>query len=69
MRRLTIGYMYYPETREPNAYPKLQLQGRWLEKLGWEIGTKVEITETPEEIVIRKLTSQENTESSPEIQQ
>lgn len=64
MRKLTVGYMSYPDSREPNVYPKLQLQGRWLEKLGWEIGTKVEVTETPEEIVIRKV----QPENSPEIQ-
>lgn len=57
MRRLTIGYMYYPDTRQGNTYPKLLIQGRWLQRLGWEIGDKVELQESPTEIVIHKTGS------------
>jgi len=56
MRRLTIGYV--PDRaiyrRLTRFYPKIRLEGLWLEKLGWVIGERVEIAESPEEIVIRK---------------
>ncbi|MFL8004372.1 SymE family type I addiction module toxin [Xanthomonas vasicola] len=50
-QQCTRGYGYYPDSQQP--VPALRLRGRWLEKLGFAIGSKLRITVRDRELVIR----------------
>jgi toxic protein SymE len=41
-RRLTVSYTY-SDSESDKPYPFIRLQGRWLERLGFAIGSKVEV--------------------------
>nr|WP_242629226.1 SymE family type I addiction module toxin [Xanthomonas oryzae] len=49
-QQCTVGYGYYPDSHEP--VPALRLRGRWLEQLGFAIGSKLRITVRDRELVI-----------------
>ena len=53
MRKLTVGYMYIND----RIYPVIRLQGRWLEKAGFEVGDKVVVDVRKGRIVIVRRTS------------
>lgn len=42
--------------------PKIQLQGKWLEKIGFSIGDTVAVEYSDNAIIIRPLTSEEKHE-------
>ncbi|WP_355506407.1 SymE family type I addiction module toxin [Xanthomonas cannabis] len=46
----TVGYGYYPATHQ--RIPTLRLRGRWLEQLGFTIGSKLNITMRNGELVV-----------------
>ncbi|MBB4593827.1 SymE family type I addiction module toxin [Xanthomonas cannabis] len=46
----TIGYGYYPASN--HRIPTLRLRGRWLEQLGFVIGSKVQIRLRDGELVV-----------------
>jgi len=48
-RRLTITYAYGPNNEKP--YPLIRLQGKWLERLGFAIGSRV-VVATGEGVVV-----------------
>ncbi|WP_428959983.1 SymE family type I addiction module toxin [Xanthomonas oryzae] len=45
-----MSYGYYPDNHQP--IPALRLRGRWLEELGFAIGSKLRITVRDRELVI-----------------
>ncbi|CBA16767.1 SymE family type I addiction module toxin [Xanthomonas albilineans] len=49
-QQCTVGYGYYPDNHQP--VPALRLRGRWLEQLGFAIGSKLRITVRDRELVI-----------------
>ncbi|OLI53801.1 transposase [Xanthomonas oryzae pv. oryzae] len=49
-QQCTMGYGYYPDSQKP--VPALRLRGRWLEQLGFAIGSKLRITVRDRELVI-----------------
>ncbi|PPU91074.1 SymE family type I addiction module toxin [Xanthomonas albilineans] len=49
-QQCTMGYGYYPDSQQP--IPALRLRGRWLEQLGFAIGSKLRITVRDRELVI-----------------
>ncbi|CBA16760.1 hypothetical protein XALC_2279 [Xanthomonas albilineans GPE PC73] len=49
-QQCTMGYGYYPDSHKP--VPTLRLRGRWLEQLGFAIGSKLRITVRDGELVI-----------------
>ncbi|WP_230596813.1 SymE family type I addiction module toxin [Xanthomonas albilineans] len=49
-QQCTMGYGYYPDSQQP--VPALRLRGRWLEQLGFAIGSKLRITVRDRELVI-----------------
>ena len=53
MLRLTIGHVICG--KESNQFPSINLYGRWLKNLNWEIGQGIEVNATDEEIVIRRV--------------
>ncbi len=42
-RKLTVSYIY-SDPEEGRPYPFIRLQGRWLEKLGFAIGSRIEVS-------------------------
>jgi toxic protein SymE len=53
-RFLTINYIYVsPRANRP--FPAIRLQGEWLEKLGFTIGSRVLVHENYGELVIKLL--------------
>ncbi|WP_139015210.1 SymE family type I addiction module toxin, partial [Xanthomonas cannabis] len=46
----TVGYAYYPASHQ--RIPTLRLRGRWLEQLGFTIGSKLNITMRNGELVV-----------------
>ncbi|MBB3889037.1 type I toxin-antitoxin system SymE family toxin [Xanthomonas campestris pv. campestris] len=46
----TVGYGYYPTTNQ--RIPTLRLRGRWLEQLGFTIGSKLHIRLRNGELVV-----------------
>ncbi|WP_311238049.1 MULTISPECIES: SymE family type I addiction module toxin [unclassified Xanthomonas] len=46
----TVGYGYYPDSHQ--RIPTLRLRGRWLEQLGFTIGSKLHIRLGNGELVI-----------------
>ena len=52
LRTLTVSWIYHGSASREQI-PAIRIQGRWLEKLGFKIGDKIEITEKNEEIIIR----------------
>lgn len=53
-RKLTVSYINN-NSDNPASVPYLRLRGLWLEKLGWEIGDKVEVQASEEEIIIKRI--------------
>ncbi|WP_162836146.1 SymE family type I addiction module toxin [Xanthomonas albilineans] len=49
-QQCTVGYGYYPDSHQP--VPALRLRGRWLEQLGFAIGSKLRIIVRDSELVI-----------------
>ncbi|WP_080933375.1 SymE family type I addiction module toxin [Xanthomonas albilineans] len=49
-QQCTMWYGYYPDSHQP--VPALRLRGRWLEQLGFAIGSKLRITVRDRELVI-----------------
>ncbi|WP_165480626.1 SymE family type I addiction module toxin [Xanthomonas oryzae] len=49
-QQCTMSYGYYPDNHQP--IPALRLRGRWLEELGFAIGSKLRITVRDRELVI-----------------
>ncbi|UXA70857.1 type I toxin-antitoxin system SymE family toxin [Xanthomonas prunicola] len=41
-KQCTVGYGYYPNSQQ--RMPTLRLRGRWLEQLGFAIGSKLRVT-------------------------
>jgi hypothetical protein len=69
VRRWTVGYRH-PYLRtvrrwrpEPPPMPFLPLQGRWLHRAGFAIGTRVRVLVTPGRLVLEV----DDTEGNPEI--
>lgn len=61
MKTKNIKVLY--STRENSrgyAYPKIQMEGRWLEELGFQIGTHLVIEYEEGSIRIRPFTAEEN---------
>jgi len=56
--QLTFTYFCPPNRFKESLFPRLRLQGLWLEELGWEIGSRVSVEANEAEIVIRKLPAQ-----------
>ena len=50
MRRLTVGRI-----SRRRRFPQIRIQGKWLERLGWQIGDKVEVLEDGKETVLRRI--------------
>lgn len=57
-RRLTVsrlvepaGDRYYPGTPD-RVVPYLRMRGRWLERLGFEVGSAVRVTASPGRLVV-----------------
>ncbi|NIJ82209.1 SymE family type I addiction module toxin [Xanthomonas cannabis] len=48
--RCTVGYGYYPASNQ--RIPTLRLRGRWLEQLGFTIGSKLDIRLRDGELVV-----------------
>ncbi|RFF45518.1 SymE family type I addiction module toxin, partial [Xanthomonas campestris] len=48
--QFTVGYGYYPTTNQ--RIPTLRLRGRWLEQLGFTIGSKLHIRLRNGELVV-----------------
>lgn len=46
----TVGYAYYATS--PQRVPTLRLRGHWLEKLGFSIGSKLQIAVRDGELVV-----------------
>ncbi|WOB51225.1 type I toxin-antitoxin system SymE family toxin [Xanthomonas hydrangeae] len=46
----TVGYGYYPDSHQ--RIPTLRLRGRWLEQLGFTIGSKLHIRMRNGELVV-----------------
>ncbi|MBB4133419.1 toxic protein SymE [Xanthomonas campestris] len=46
----TVGYGYYPDSHQ--RVPTLRLRGRWLEQLGFTIGSKLNIRLCDGELVV-----------------
>ncbi|MBB5737486.1 toxic protein SymE [Xanthomonas arboricola] len=49
-QRCTVGYGYYPDSHQ--RIPTLRLRGRWLEQLGFTIGSKLHIRMRNGELVV-----------------
>ncbi|MBB4606213.1 toxic protein SymE [Xanthomonas arboricola] len=49
-QQCTVGYGYYPDSHQ--RIPTLRLRGRWLEQLGFAIGSKLHIRQRDGELVI-----------------
>ncbi|MCC8535848.1 SymE family type I addiction module toxin [Xanthomonas axonopodis pv. poinsettiicola] len=49
-QQLTVGYGYYPAS--DRRIPTLRLRGRWLEQLGFAIGTKLNVRMRSGELVV-----------------
>ena len=45
-RKLTVSQVYQP-SRRPGPVASIRLTGRWLEKLGFEIGDRIVVRECP----------------------
>ncbi|MCD0244419.1 type I toxin-antitoxin system SymE family toxin [Xanthomonas melonis] len=52
-KQCTVGYGYYPESQQ--RVPALRLRGRWLEQLGFAIGSKLRVTVRDRELVINVI--------------
>ncbi|WLA08740.1 SymE family type I addiction module toxin [Xanthomonas translucens] len=50
-QRCKMGYGYYPASNQ--VVPALRLRGRWLEQLGFAIGSTLRIEVRPGELVVR----------------
>ncbi|MFA4673375.1 SymE family type I addiction module toxin, partial [Xanthomonas perforans] len=46
----TVGYGYYPDSHQ--RIPTLRLRGRWLEQLGFTIGSRLHISMRNGELVV-----------------
>lgn len=45
-----------PNSAEPRRfYPRVRLQGRWLEDAGFEIGDTVKVTAKDERVIVEKV--------------
>lgn len=53
MRQLTVSYVRY-DSEFGDKLPYLRIKGRWLAKLGWQVGLKVSVEASESAIVIRK---------------
>ncbi|SYZ55460.1 type I addiction module toxin, SymE family [Xanthomonas arboricola pv. juglandis] len=49
-QRCTVGYGYYPDSHQ--RIPTLRLRVRWLEQLGFTIGSKLDIRMRNGELVV-----------------
>ncbi|MBV6748391.1 type I toxin-antitoxin system SymE family toxin [Xanthomonas vasicola] len=49
-KQCTVGYGYYPDSQQ--RVPTLRLRGRWLEQLGFAIGSKLCVTVRDRALVI-----------------
>ncbi|WP_355608779.1 SymE family type I addiction module toxin [Xanthomonas cannabis] len=49
-QQLTVGYGYYPASDQ--RIPTLRLRGRWLEQLGFTIGSKLNVRVRNGELVV-----------------
>ncbi|MGS0541014.1 SymE family type I addiction module toxin [Xanthomonas oryzae] len=49
-KQCTVGYGYYPNSQQ--RVPTLRLRGRWLEQLGFAIGSKLRVTVEDRALVI-----------------
>ncbi|KGE50290.1 SymE family type I addiction module toxin [Xanthomonas axonopodis pv. vasculorum] len=49
-KQCTVGYGYYPDSQQ--RVPALRLRGRWLEQLGFAIGSKLSVTVQDRALVI-----------------
>ncbi|MEY1177789.1 SymE family type I addiction module toxin [Providencia vermicola] len=50
-RRYSVGYL--PNRGEPNPSPQLTISGKWLNELGFEVGTHYTLTRQAGQLVIR----------------
>ncbi len=55
LRTLTVCSVtnYLGVRKGYSSYPAIRLQGRWLEKQGFNIGDKVQVIEDNEQLIIR----------------
>ncbi|MCT4687468.1 SymE family type I addiction module toxin [Vallitalea sp.] len=55
LRPLTVSCItnYLGVKKDFSTYPVIRLQGKWLEKLGFNIGDKVHVIEEKEQLIIK----------------
>ncbi|MCT4687060.1 SymE family type I addiction module toxin [Vallitalea sp.] len=55
LRTLTVCSItnYLRVKKDFSTYPLIRLQGKWLEKLGFNIGDKVQVIEDKEQLIIK----------------
>lgn len=55
LRTLTVSSItnYSRVKNDFSTYPLIRLQGKWLEKLGFNIGDKVQVIEDKEQLIIK----------------
>lgn len=59
-KNIKVAYSNRSGIRSYTTYPKIQMEGRWLEKLGFTIGTRLMVEYEEGSIRIRPFTAEEN---------
>ena len=63
-RRLTVSSLSDPRERSPEAAgrwhatpikPYIRMRGQWLRRLGFEVGTRIEVESAPGRLVLRAV--------------
>lgn len=53
-RKLKIRSKFQKRTRTYISVPEIQLEGKWLEELGFKIGSEVEVKQQNQKLIITK---------------
>ena len=74
-KRLTVSSLCDPRERSPRdagrwnatpVKPYIRLRGKWLRRLGFEVGTRIEVESGPGRLVLRAVPAGEVCEGSAE---
>ena len=63
MKRTTTLKISRATSDDKKLFPFIRIKGRWLEKLGWTIGEKVNVEADKLEIIIRKMQNEQAQDS------
>ena len=66
-KNIKVAYSNRSGNRSYTTYPKIQMEGRWLEELGFTIGTRLMVEYEKDSIRIRPFTAEENAQEEERL--